>query len=97
MKQRTSWHRSARWLAVLGFLAFAAFVISRSFEVAGYQCTVCMAFGGGSICRTVEAATAHEARAGAVNNACAFLASGVTDSMACERTAPTRDDCRALN
>lgn len=97
MKQRSTWHRSARWLVVLGFLVFVALVIHRSFQVAGYQCTVCISFDGRSVCRTVEAASASEARAGAINNACAFLASGVTDSMACERTMPTQDDCRAIN
>jgi hypothetical protein len=31
----------------------------------------------------------------AINNACAFLASGVTQVMACERTPPTKADCRS--
>jgi hypothetical protein len=34
---------------------------------------------------------------GATTNACAFLAAGVTDSLACERTAPLRVDCSAIN
>jgi hypothetical protein len=34
---------------------------------------------------------------GATNNACAQLASGVTDSIACERTQPTKVDCAAIN
>jgi hypothetical protein len=89
--------RSARWLVVLGFLAFVAFVVSRSFQIAGFRCTVCMSFQDRSVCRSVEAASSSEARASAINNACAFLASGVTDSMACERTAPTQDDCTAIN
>jgi hypothetical protein len=87
----------ARWLAILGFLTFVALVVGRSFQVAGYQCTVCMSFGGHDVCRTVEAATAQDARASAINNACAFLASGVTDSMACERSQPANEECVALN
>jgi hypothetical protein len=87
----------ARWLAILGFLTFVALVVGRSFQVAGYQCTVCMSFGGHDVCRTVEAATAQDARASAINNACAFLASGVTDSMACERSQPAKEECVALN
>lgn len=97
MKERASWLKPARWLVVVGFLAFVALVIGRSLQVAGYQCTLCMRFSGREVCRTVEAATASDARAGAINNACAFLASGVTDSMACERSQPTTEDCRALN
>jgi len=89
--------RPARWLAILGFLAFVALVVVRSFHVAGHQCTVCMSFGGRDVCRTVEAATAQDARSSAINNACAFLASGVTDSMACERSQPAKEECLALN
>jgi hypothetical protein len=89
--------KRARPLVILAFVAFAAFVVWRSLQVAGYQCTLCMSFGGRDACRTVEAATMMEARSGAINNACALLASGVTDSMACERGQPIREDCRAIN
>jgi hypothetical protein len=97
MRQRPNWLKPARWLVILGFLAFVAFVVGRSFQVAGYQCTLCMSFNGRDVCRTVEAATATDARASAINNACAFLASGVTDSMACERGRPIKEDCWGLN
>lgn len=97
MKARPSWLKPTRWLVILGFLVFVAFVIGRSLQVAGYRCTVCMSFAGREVCRTVEAAEAMDARSGAINNACAFLASGVTDSMACERSQPTKEDCWALN
>jgi hypothetical protein len=96
-RQRSRWQKPSRWIIALAFLAFVGFVVERSFQVAGYQCTVCVTFAARSVCRTVEAATANEARASAMNNACAFLASGVTDSMACERTPPSRDECVAIN
>src|SRR5579875_1167821 len=35
-----------------------------------------------------------EVRRAATTNACALVASGVTESMACERTPPTRAECR---
>lgn len=97
MKGQSKWLKPARWLAILGFFAFMALVVGRSFQVAGYQCTVCMRFDGHEVCRTVEGATAADARNSAINNACAFLASGVTDSMACERSQPVKEDCVALN
>ncbi len=80
-----------------GLLLFMAFVIYRSLHVAGYQCTVCIDFRGQSACRKVEGPTEQDARAGATNNACALLASGVTDSIACERTPPTKIECTAIN
>jgi hypothetical protein len=89
--------KRAKPLVIFAFLAFIAFVIWRSFQVAGYQCTVCMTFAGREACRTVEAATTPEARTSAINNACALLASGVTDSIACEHSQPIREDCSGLN
>jgi len=90
------WWKSGWVLA--GVLAlFMGFVIYRSFRVAGYTCSVCVSFRGQAACRTVEGPTEHDARMGAATNVCAYLASGVTDSMACERTEPTKVDCSALN
>lgn len=95
-RARRASRRSVWWLTG-ALLLFMAFVIYRSFHVAGYQCSVCIAFRGQSICRTVEGPTKHDALTGATNNACAYLASGVTDSMACERTQPTTVSCEAVN
>ena len=85
------------WLLIGGLLLFMALIIYRSLQVAGYQCTVCIEFRGQSACRKVEGQTEHDALMGATNNACAFVASGVTDSIACERTQPTKADCSAIN
>jgi hypothetical protein len=79
------------------FILFMGFVIYRSLHVAGYRCAVCMRFRGQEVCRTVEGSTEHDARGGATNNACAYLAAGVTDSIACERSEPTKVDCSAIN
>jgi hypothetical protein len=88
--------RSSNWLLAVGFLLFAAFVVYRSFHVAGFRCDVCITFQGRQACRSVDGPTEREALASAVNNTCAQLSSGVTDSIACERTQATKVDCRAL-
>lgn len=93
---RKRW-RGSGWLLAAGLLLFMAFIIYRSLHVAGYSCAVCITFGGRSACTAVEGPTEQEARSGAMNNACAQLASGVTDSLACERTQPTKIDCAAIN
>ena len=85
------------WLLIGGLLLFMAFVVYRSLHVAGYQCTVCIDFRGQSTCRKVEGPTEHDALTGATNNVCAFLAFGVTDSIACERTQPTKVECAAID
>ena len=89
--------RTKGWLLAGALMLFMAFVVYRSFHVAGYSCSVCIMFRGQAACRTVEGPTEREARASATNNVCAYLAAGVTDSMACERTEPTKVDCAAIN
>ena len=50
---------------------------------------VCVAFQGRTSCRTASADTQDHALHTAQTNACALIASGVTDTMQCERSAPT--------
>jgi len=85
--QRTS------WITLLGLLGIAALVVYSSLGVGRVRCEVCIDFEGRSACRAVDGSTPDEARTAAVTNACAFLASGVTQVMACERTPPTRAEC----
>ena len=89
--------RRSAWLLAAVLAVFMGFVIYRSFQIAGYTCTVCIQFHEQSVCRRVEGSTELDARRAATTNACAYLASGVTDSMACERTEPQRVECAALN
>ena len=83
------------WLALVALLVLGGFVVYSGFRVSGVRCEVCVEFGGNRACRTVEGATEHEARLAAQTNACALLTSGVTNTMACERTAPSASECRA--
>jgi len=53
-----------------------------------FRCEVCITFNGRTACRTAGASTEAQAVRTATENACAQIASGVTDSMACESTPP---------
>lgn len=86
---RTLW-RVSGLLASAGFIAF---VVYRSLQIPTVECEVCITFRGRSDCRTVGGASSNEARAAAITNACALLSSGVTDTLACERTPPTKVLC----
>ena len=55
---------------------------------ARYRCEVCIAFQNRTACRTAGAAAEAQALRTATENACAQIASGVTDSIACENTPP---------
>ena len=81
------------WVSLVGLGAVGTFVVYTSFHVGDVRCEVCITFEGHEACRAVDGATAEEAQQSAINNACALLASGVTQTMACERTTPTRLVC----
>lgn len=89
-----------RWKSTLATVAVLvpvmAFVVYSSFFVSEYECQVCIDFEGHSDCRTVKAATEAEAMRGAIDNTCAQLSSGVTDTMRCSRTEPSKASCRPL-
>lgn len=75
-------------------VALVAYIAAGSMSVADHSCEVCMTYQGRSQCRTVAAATIELARDGAIQNACAFLSGGVTDSMACHREKPDSEKCQ---
>ena len=65
-------------------------IIYSSLNLAKYRVEVCMTFHGQTNCRTASGSTESFAQRTAVTNACATIASGVTDSIACENTPPTK-------
>ena len=69
---------------ILGVLIYS------SLNLAKYRVEVCMTFHGQTNCRTASGSTEAFAQRTAVTNACAAIASGVTDSIACENTPPTK-------
>ena len=70
------------------FVIAIAFIVYLSMNVAQYRVEVCMSYQGQSSCRTASADTQDHALRSATSNACALIASGVTDTMACERSNP---------
>jgi 2-C-methyl-D-erythritol 4-phosphate cytidylyltransferase len=70
-------------VAVVAYLAYS------SMHIAKYRVEVCVVFHGANQCRTASADTQEHALRSAQSNACALLVSGVTDTMQCERQAPT--------
>jgi hypothetical protein len=81
------------WLAGVVLVAIVSFVVWSSFHIGSVRCETCIEFGGRRACRAVDGASEQEALAAARTNACALLASGVTETMACERTSPTSSSC----
>lgn len=71
-------------LVILGVIVYS------SFNLAGHRVEVCMTFNGNTMCRTASGSSEEFARRTAISNACAMIASGMTDSMACEQSAPAK-------
>ena len=73
----------------IGFAAVVlAVLIFTTIGTNKFRCEVCITFNGRTACRTAAASTEAQAVRTATENACAQIASGVTDSMACENTTP---------
>jgi len=81
------------WLALVVLALIGGFVVYSSFTVGGVRCEVCMEFEGERACGRVDGATEREAAAAARTNACARLTSGVTKTLACERSPAVTSAC----
>ncbi len=86
--------KSTSWVAAIALVLMIGFVVYSSLTVGGVRCEVCIAFDGRSACRAVDGDNDRDAMAAARTNTCAQLASGVTQTMACERTPPARAECK---
>ena len=77
-------------LGILFLLIIIGVLVYSSMNLAKYRVEVCMTFNGRTNCRTASGSTEDFALRAAVTNACADIASGVTDSIACEQSKPTK-------
>ncbi len=79
--------------AIIGILflviVIGALVYSTS-TLAAHKVEVCMEFKGQTQCRTASGSTEEFALRTATSNACALIASGVTDSIACDQATPKK-------
>jgi hypothetical protein len=81
------------WLGVLLGVGFVAALLWTTLLQSGVECEVCLDYGGGSVCRTVEGADQQTAVAQAMAAACAILSHGVTEAFECQRTPPRTLHC----
>ena len=79
-------------VAALGLLTVVviAFAVATAYSE---SCEVCVSFHGRTQCRAAHGATPEEATRTAIDNACAFLASGMTEIVQCQSTRPDSVTC----
>lgn len=78
-------------LILAGATLFVLFIGAMTFMMLGQRknrVEVCMGFQGRTACKVASGETLDEAIRTATDNACALIASGVTDSGACSRSQP---------
>jgi hypothetical protein len=68
--------------------AFLALLVYSTVSGPRYRVEVCMAYEGRTACRTVSAKSETAAVRAGSDNACADIASGVTDTMRCLAAEP---------
>ena len=71
-------------VVILGVLVYS------SLNLATHRYEACMTFKGRTNCRIASGTTEEFAQRSAITNACATIASGVTDSLACEQSTPSK-------
>ena len=76
-------------LGIVFIAVILAVLLYSTMNLAKFRVEVCVTFNGRSDCRVASADTEEHALRTATSNACGLLASGVTDSLACEHSVPT--------
>jgi hypothetical protein len=75
-------------IVVLFVAAIIALIAYSTVTGPRYRVEICMAYQGQSACKTVSAKSEQAALRSGAENACADIASGVTDTMRCEQSEP---------
>ncbi len=65
-------------------------IIYSTMNLAAHSVEACMTFQRQTNCRKASGTTVDFATRTAIQNACATIASGVTDSIACEQSQPAK-------
>ncbi len=77
-------------LAALATVGLLVLGVRQSMSVG---CEVCVTFQGRTECRRAIGADEREATTTAIQNACAFLAAGMTQTVQCQNRAPDSVVC----
>ena len=88
--------RGPRIVALMIALAlFATVLFFGTRSVVQAECELCVTFNGVTTCRRGSGADAEEARRAAQKAACAVMAGGMNESIACDNAPPTNVQCSA--
>jgi len=75
-------------LVIVGIVGFVALLTYLSLGQKQFRVEACVEFQGRTNCRIASGPTEEQAVRTATDNACATIASGMTDSMSCSHKPP---------
>ncbi len=78
---------------IVAIVVLGAALIFGSRSLVQAECELCVTFNGMTQCRKGSGADAAEARQAAQKAACAVMAGGMNESIACDNTPPTNVRC----
>jgi len=81
------------WIFLAVFTVFVAYLVFGSLRTVQAECSLCVEFRGQRQCRTGSGATQAEAESAAQRAACAVMAFGMDDSIACGNARPQELSC----
>ncbi len=87
--------RSITWIVVIGIIVVLAYLVYGSTQLIQAECELCVEFRGQTQCRRGTGTNDAEARQAAQKAACAVMASGMNESIACQNTQPHSVQCPA--
>ncbi len=82
-------------LLLLAIAVFVGYLVYGSLQTVRAECELCVAFRGQEVCRTGSGANEGEARRAAQRAACAVMATGMDESIACQNVLPSPVRCRS--
>lgn len=86
--------KRGRVLALIIVLAaFAVYIVMGSMRTVETECELCVTFRGQTECRRGSGADVAQARQAAQKAACAVMAHGMNESIACGNVVPTNVQC----
>jgi hypothetical protein len=81
-------------VTIIAIVAFGALLLFNTLSAQKVACEVCVEFNGRQNCATASHENETEARRSAQTTACGTLASGMDQSIACDRVVPKSSQCR---
>ena len=84
--------RGAIVLGIFGLATIGLLVVGVR-QSLSKSCEICVTFQGRTECRAAVGATEQEATTTAIQNACAFLAGGMTQTVQCQNRPPDSVVC----